>query len=88
MSAKQESVPEATFKSWSFSSDIGFPCKDGRVTATTCKYCPLIVTEKFESEMERQNLRGKILESAKNYRKEVYYIHRPTLARRIGDENS
>ena len=88
MSAKQESVSAATFKACPFSSDFDFPCKDGRVTAATCKYCPLIVTEKFESEMERQNVRGKISESAKNYRKEVYYIHRPTLARRIGDENS
>ena len=38
--------------------------------------------------MVRRNLRGKISESAKNYRKEVYYIHRPTLARHIGDEKS
>ena len=53
-----------------------FSCKDGRVTVTTCKYFPLVVFEKFESEMVRRNLCGKISEAAKNYQKEVYYIHR------------
>lgn len=47
----------------------------------------MVVIEKFESEMVRPNLRGKISRPAKNYRKEVYYIRRPTLARHIGDEN-
>ena len=63
-----------------------FLCNDGRVTVTTCKYCPLVVFEKCESEMVRRNLCGKISEAAKNYQKEVYYIHRSTLARNIGDK--
>ena len=88
MSAKQESVSVVTFKAWPFSSDFSFACKDGQVAAATCKYCSLVATEKFESEMVRRNLCGKISESAKNYLQEVYYIHRPTLARHIGDENS
>ena len=88
MSAKQESVSEATFKAWPFSSDFSFACKDGQVVAATCKYCPLVTIEKFESEMVRRNSRGKISESAKKYRKEVYYIHRPALARHSGDGKS
>ena len=41
MSTKQESVSDAAFKAWPFSSDFNFACKDGRVTAATCKYyCP------------------------------------------------
>ena len=88
MSRKQESVSDATFKAWPFSSDFSFACKDGQIVAATCKYCQLVAIEKFESEMLRWNLRGKISESAKNYLKEVYYIHRPTLARHIGDKQS
>ena len=80
MSAKQESVSEATFKGWPFLSNFNFACKDGGVTIATCKHCPLVVIEHFESEMVRQNLCGKISESAKKYQKEVYYIHRPSLA--------
>ena len=35
---------DATFKAWSFTSDFNFACKDGRVTAATCKhYSPLVV---------------------------------------------
>ena len=44
MSTKQEIVSDAAFKAWLFSSDFNFACKDGRVTAATCKYyCPLVV---------------------------------------------
>ena len=44
MSTKQEIVSNVAFKAWSFSSDFNFACKDGRVTAETCKhYCPLVV---------------------------------------------
>ena len=42
-STKQESVSDAAFKTWPFSSDFNFATKDGRVTAATCKYCPLVV---------------------------------------------
>ena len=35
MPKKQKSVFEATFKTWPFSLDFNFACKDGRVTATT-----------------------------------------------------
>ena len=42
MSRKQESVSDAAFKAWPFSSDFNFSSKDGRVTAATCKYCPLV----------------------------------------------
>ena len=38
MSTKQESISDATF-----SSDFNFVIKDGRFTAATCKYCPLVV---------------------------------------------
>ena len=35
---------ETPFKAWRFSSNFNFACKDGRVTAATCKqYCPLVV---------------------------------------------
>ena len=44
MSTKQEIVSDAAFKAWPFSYDFNFACKDGRVTAATCKYyCPLVV---------------------------------------------
>lgn len=36
----------------------------------------------------RQNLQGHISEIAKNYQKEMYYIHRPNLAKHIGNGNS
>ena len=48
----------------------------------------MTVTEKFENEMMRQNLQGHISEIAKNYHKEMYYIHRPNLAKHIGNGNS
>ena len=38
MSRKQESVSDAAFKAWPFSSDFNFAFKDGRVTTATCKY--------------------------------------------------
>ena len=45
MSAKQENVFDAAFKSWPFSFDFNFTCKDGRVAAATCKYyCQLFVS--------------------------------------------
>ena len=44
MSTKQEIVSDAAFKSWPFSSDFNFACKDGRVTTATYKhYYPLVV---------------------------------------------
>ena len=48
MSTKQEIVTDAAFKAWPFSSDFNSICKDGRVTAATCKhYCPLVVNPTF-----------------------------------------
>ena len=38
ISAKQESVSDAAFKAWPFSSNFNFACKDGRVTTAACKY--------------------------------------------------
>ena len=38
ISAKQESVSDAAFKAWPFSSNFNFAFKDGRVTTATCKY--------------------------------------------------
>ena len=38
--------------------------------------------------MMRQNLQGHISEIAKNYQKEMHYIHRPNLAKHIGNGNS
>ena len=49
MSTKQESIPGVTFKAWSFSSAFNFGCNDGRVTAATCKYCPLVVRPSDEA---------------------------------------
>ena len=46
---KKESVSRATCKAWSFSSDFNFACKDGRATAATCKYCPLVVRPSDEA---------------------------------------
>ena len=44
-STKQESVSDAAFKAWPFSSDFNFVFKDGQVTAAKCKYyCPLVVS--------------------------------------------
>ena len=44
MSAKQESVSDAAFKTWLFSSHFNFASKDDRVTTATCKYCLLVVS--------------------------------------------
>ena len=43
MSTKQESVSDATFKAWPFSSKFNFASKHGQVTTATCKYCPSVV---------------------------------------------
>ena len=44
MYTKQEIVSDTAFKAWPFPSDFNFTCKDGRVTAVTCKdYCLLVV---------------------------------------------
>ena len=42
--SKQESVFDAAFKAWPFSSDHNFAIKDDRVTGVTYKYCPLVVS--------------------------------------------
>ena len=39
----QEIISDTTFKAWPFSSDFNFACKDGWVTAATCKYYCLLV---------------------------------------------
>ena len=45
MSSRQEIVSDAGFKAWLFLSDFYFICKDGQVSAATCKhYCPLDVS--------------------------------------------
>ena len=49
MSTKQESVSGATFKAWPFSSVFNFGCRDGRVTAATCKYCQLVISQSNEA---------------------------------------
>ena len=49
MSTKQESVSGATFKAWPFSSIFNFGCKDDRITAATCKYCQLVVSQSDEA---------------------------------------
>ena len=38
MSTKQETVSDAAFKAWPFSSNFNFAFKDRRVTTATCKY--------------------------------------------------
>ena len=44
MFTKQEIVSDAAFKTWPFSFDFNFACKDGRVTAAICRYyCALAV---------------------------------------------
>ena len=43
MSTKQEIASDAAFTEWLFPSDFNFSCKDGRVTAATCKYYCLLV---------------------------------------------
>ena len=42
MSAKQVSVSDTAFKTWPFLSNFNFASKDDRITAATCKYCPLV----------------------------------------------
>ena len=43
MFTKQESISDAAFMAWPFSSDFNFATKDGQATAASCKYCPLVV---------------------------------------------
>ena len=44
MFTKQKFLSDAAFKTWPFSFDFNFACKDGRVTTATSKcYCPLVV---------------------------------------------
>ena len=43
MYRKQEIVSDTAFKAWPFPSDFNFSCKDGRVTAATCKDYYLLV---------------------------------------------
>ena len=49
MSIKQKSVSGATFKAQPFSSIFNFGCKDGKVTAATCKYCQLTISQSDEA---------------------------------------
>ena len=44
MSTRQESVSDATFKTWPFSCNFKFAGKNDQVTIVTCKYCPLVVS--------------------------------------------
>ena len=38
MYTKHEIISDTAFKALPFSSDFNFACKDGQVTAATCKY--------------------------------------------------
>ena len=45
MTTKQEITSDSTFKTWPFSSDFNFACKEGRVTTVPYKYyCSLVVS--------------------------------------------
>ena len=45
MPTQQEIVSDANMKAQTFSSNFNFTCKDGRVTAATCKYYgPLVIS--------------------------------------------
>ena len=65
MSTKQVIVSDAAFKAWPFSSDFNFGCKDGRVTAATCKcYCPLTVNPTISNCCKELHLKcGTVLRS-------------------------
>ena len=61
MSIKQESVSDATFKTWLFSSDFNFASKDDRVTTATYQYCPLVVSPTVTNCCKKLHLKyGKI----------------------------
>ena len=61
MSAKQESVSDAAFKAWPFSSNFNFANKDNRVTGVKCKHCPLVVSPIVTNCCEELHLKyGKI----------------------------
>ena len=58
MSAKQEHMSDAAFKTWSFSYNFNFACKDGQVTAATCKYyCQLFVSPIITNCCKKHNLK-------------------------------
>ena len=49
---------DAAFKARLFSSDFSFACKDGRVTAATCKYyCPLVANTTFTNSCKQLHLK-------------------------------
>ena len=65
MSTKQESVSDAAFKVWPFSSDFNSASQDDQVTAVTWKHCPLAVSPIFTNCCKELHLKyGKIPRSA------------------------
>ena len=83
-----EKVRVSTFKKWWFATDFSFKQEDDRVVEATCNYCPLVPYNKFMVETAKRGLKGKVLISAQSYRSSVSYIHKPTLARHVGNEKS
>ena len=61
---------------------------EDKVIEATCNYCPEVGYDKYMIEASRRGLRGKVLTSAQSYRSPVTYIHKPTLARHVGNEKS
>ena len=54
MSIKQEIKSDAAFKAWPSSSAFNFACKDGCITAGTCKhYYPLVVKPTIIYQLQR-----------------------------------
>ena len=66
MSMKQGLISDAAVRTWPFSSDFRIACKDGRVTAATCKYyCPYFVNPTITNCCKEFNLKcGRVTRSA------------------------
>ena len=84
----KESVYVAAFKKWPFQSDFDIAAEDGKVTSVLCKYCSEMEYNAFMWEARARNIKGSALKSVENFRNAVTYIHRPTLTRHVGNNDS
>ena len=88
MAAKKESVRKSTFLQWPFASDFNYEEKDGIISSLTCKFCTQVGGKKLSAEAKVRGLRGKTLSQIEKLGETTYYVHRPTVQRHVGGDDS
>ena len=74
---------------WTFADEFNIVEKNGElVVEIICKYCPNVDVKQMTTEAVYRKIKGSVLSSLKSYRSPVTYVHKPTLEKHVGSDNS